>query len=234
MSFGWSVGDIIAGLEVAIRIASALQDSGGAAEKYRQTTTYLLSLSTVIHQLHPPPPGLLAIAPDVQSVHSALQAFHSKLSAKFEKSLGQNPSGWVARVRTSPRKVEYALFMEKQVEALRVKLDVPLKAINLALGIATHKQGRDNAEVGNETLEGVVDLKSALPELEKAVLAGVEDIVMASEQRKEGERTYTAVGEWCRAVPVADTFHSHLREMAASSWKVAGVVDYGDSRVWED
>ncbi|KFZ17231.1 hypothetical protein V502_04663 [Pseudogymnoascus sp. VKM F-4520 (FW-2644)] len=221
MSFGWSVGDLIAGLEVAIRIASALQDSGGAADKYRQTTTYLLSLSTVVHQLHPPPPGLLAIAPDVQSVHAALQAFHSKLSAKFEKSLGSSASDWVARVRSSPRKVEYALFMEKQVEALRVKLDVPLKAINLALSISIHKQGRENGEVGKEALEGVVDLKSALPGLEKAVLAGVQDIVLASAQasakRGEAERTYTAVGEWCRAVPVADTFHSHLREMAASS-----------------
>ncbi|KFY44645.1 hypothetical protein V494_01385 [Pseudogymnoascus sp. VKM F-4513 (FW-928)] len=217
MSFGWSVGDLIAGLEVAIRIASALQDAGGAAEKYRQTTTYLLSLSTVLYQLHPPPPGLLAIAPDVQSVHSALQAFHSKLSAKFEKSLGRTPSDWVTRVRTSPRKVEYALFMEKQVEALRIKLDVPLKAINLALGIAIHKQGADNAEVSKETLGGIVDIKSALPGLEKAVLAGVEDIIVATAQRGEADRQYTAVGKWCRAVPVADTFHSHLREMAASS-----------------
>ena len=188
-------------------IANALQDSGGAAEKYRQTTTYLLSLSTVLHQLHPPPPGLLAIAPDVQSVHSALQAFHTKLSTKFEKSLGGTPSNWVARVRSSPRKVEYALFMEKQVEALRIKLDVPLKAINLALSIAIHKQGRENGEVGKETLGEVVDLKSALPGLEKAILAGVEDIVVASAQRQETDRTYAAVGKWCRAVPVADTFH---------------------------
>ncbi|OBT62384.1 hypothetical protein VE03_08439 [Pseudogymnoascus sp. 23342-1-I1] len=218
MSFGWSVGDLIAGLELAIRIAAALQDTGGAASKYRQTTTYLLSLSTVIHQLHPPPPGLLAIAPDVQSVHSALQAFHTKLTAKFEKRLGPTTStDWVARVRSSPRKVEYALFMEKQVEALRIRLDVPLKAINLALGIAMHKQGRENGEMGRETLEEVVDLKAALPVLEKAVLAGVTDIVVASAQREEAERAYTAVGEWCRAVPVADTFHSHLREMAASS-----------------
>ncbi|OBT84917.1 hypothetical protein VE02_06569 [Pseudogymnoascus sp. 03VT05] len=217
MSFGWSVGDLIAGLEVAIHIATALQDAGGAAEKYRQTTTYLLSLSTVLYQLHPPPPGLLAIAPDVKSVHSALQAFHSKLSTKFEKSLGSVPSDWVARVRSSPRKVEYALFMEKQVEALRIRLDVPLKAINLALGIAIHKQGRENGEVGRETLEEVVDIKAALPGLEKAVLAGVQDIVLASAQREEADRMYTNVGAWCRAVPVADTFHTHLREMAASS-----------------
>lgn len=217
MSFGWSVGDIIAGLEVAIRIASALQDSGGAADKYRQTTTYLLSLSTVVQELHPPPPSLLAIAPDVRSVHSALQAFHAKLSAKFEKSLGSTSADWVARVRSSPRKVEYALFMEKQVEALRIKLDVPLKAINLALGVAIHKQGRENVEVGRETLEGVVDLRSNLPGLEKAVLAGVKDIVVASAQSGEEERTFMAVGKWCRAVPVADTFHSHLREMAPSS-----------------
>ncbi|KFY46507.1 hypothetical protein V495_02433 [Pseudogymnoascus sp. VKM F-4514 (FW-929)] len=217
MSFGWSVGDLIAGLEVAIRIANALQDAGGAAEKYRQTTTYLLSLSTVLHQLHPPPPGLLAIGPDVQSVHSSLQAFHSKLSAKFEKSLGSASSDWVARIRSSPKKIEYALFMEKQVEALRIKLDVPLKAISLALGIATHKQSRENGKIGKETLGEVVDLKAALPGLEKTILAGVEDIVVASVQRDEVERTYTAVGEWCRAVPVADTFQSHLREMAASS-----------------
>ena len=153
----------------------------------------------------------------VQSVHSALQAFHTKLSTKFEKSLGGTPSNWVARVRSSPRKVEYALFMEKQVEALRIKLDVPLKAINLALSIAIHKQGRENGEVGKETLGEVVDLKSALPGLEKAILAGVEDIVVASAQRQETDRTYAAVGKWCRAVPVADTFHSHLREMATSS-----------------
>ncbi|KFY16115.1 hypothetical protein V492_01563 [Pseudogymnoascus sp. VKM F-4246] len=238
MSFGWSVGDLIAGLEVAIRIASALQDAGGAAEKYRQTTTYLLSLSTVLYQLHPPPPGLLAIAPDVQSVHSALQAFHSKLSAKFEKSLGRTPSDWVTRVRTSPRKVEYALFMEKQVEALRVKLDVPLKAINLALGIAIHKQGADNAEVSKETLGGIVDIKSALPGLEKAVLAGVEDIMVATAQRGKADRQYTAPpardgGEFMPVDIPARGVHAVARWRAGGG-PPAGVVDYGDPGVGED
>jgi ankyrin repeat protein/nucleoside-triphosphatase THEP1 len=222
MSFGWSAGDVVAGVQLLVKVAVALKDTGGSASKYRETSVYLLSLANVVQQLQDPSNDLIVVKEDALAVVASLREFHEKITSKFEKRLGKNAEkDWIGWLRSSPRKVEYGLFLTKQVNELRNRVDTPIKSISLALGLAIHKQNIVSAEVGAETQNLVQELKDSLPDLSLEILAGVEVIVQntindhISKQESAGK--YRSVGEWIKAIPVADTYRDILRGMDASS-----------------
>ena len=139
MSFGWSAGDIATAVELLIKVAVALNNSRGSVAKYQETSSYLVSLATILEQLKGFAGDLVTIQEDVQAVSVAVGDF-LKVHSRFERSLSNiGPKDWVSSLRKSPRKVQYAFTMESQVAELRNRIDTPLKSISLALGLEVHK-----------------------------------------------------------------------------------------------
>jgi hypothetical protein len=66
MSFGWSVGDVIASLKFLNNVRIALKDTGGAANYYQQDATFLASLSDTLGLLTQLPAGVIvtSLAPN--------------------------------------------------------------------------------------------------------------------------------------------------------------------------
>lgn len=52
MSFGWSVGDIVAALKLLHQITTALKDSGGASSEFQDVLSFLQTFSQTLQHLN--------------------------------------------------------------------------------------------------------------------------------------------------------------------------------------
>lgn len=121
-TFGFSVGDFIAAIELVAKVAGALQDTGGAAAQYQSLARDLINLQIAllkIGSLHVEDATSSATIAHDQTllVQQSVKDLLEKI-AKFDKSLGYQAKkkGW--RHETG-RKVEWALFQSREVSKLR-------------------------------------------------------------------------------------------------------------------
>ena len=96
MSFGWSVGDIVAALKLLHQVGVALKDSGGASSGFQDTYSFLQTLSRTLQHLNALQytsldPGL---AEDLREqcghIWMPLKAFLEDMKGRFEGRLGEN------------------------------------------------------------------------------------------------------------------------------------------------
>jgi hypothetical protein len=122
MSFGWSAGDIVAGVQLFVRIGKALKEAGGSKSKYQNAVDFIESVSRIIT-------GLQNIRDDypqlnwedgliIQSnvVMSAVKAFKDKTNIdKYEKSLGT--SSQRNKAQTIGREIQFELLLVKKLQS---------------------------------------------------------------------------------------------------------------------
>ncbi len=142
MSYGWSVGDLVAAINILIQIGAALSEANGALAKYHECSDYLESVAKVLSSLKAS--SLFETKADVEALLKPILAFYEKLKNRFEEALGRDrKKDWKSWLGRGPKKVQYALFVLDQVQELRSSIDSQLNAISLSLGLETFNFSRD-------------------------------------------------------------------------------------------
>lgn len=140
MSFGWSVGDILAAVGLLNKIRVALKDAGGASSGYQDEIAFLQSLVVTLRHLDslhlaPIDPEIAAtLQKHCLQVRKPLDAFLQNAQRRFAV-LG-NTTPW-ADVSSVHYKIRWELSTSKQVKGLREKISGNLDAIQIALSQQT-------------------------------------------------------------------------------------------------
>ncbi|KAK2604223.1 hypothetical protein N8I77_007170 [Diaporthe amygdali] len=143
MSFGWSAGDVIAGLQLLNQIRVALKDSGGSRSEYQDETAFLDNLSLTLRALGSVQPESLqpAVAEDIsrhaKHIGKAVDGFLRDVQSRFGSNLGRFPTAmrrgvWGASASTF-RKMQWAISTSKKVRALRDRISAELPSLQIIL-----------------------------------------------------------------------------------------------------
>src|ERR1700710_116722 len=93
-TFGWSVGDIVAGIRITVKVCEAFKESGGAASKYKQTVDFLDNLELTLEYLktyingNPTDIHASSISDQAEKIKGPLKHFQESIE-KYEKSLSE-------------------------------------------------------------------------------------------------------------------------------------------------
>lgn len=141
MSFGWSVGDLIAAINLLTKIGGALRDADGASFEYRDATNFLNTLRITLENLK----SLDTIPIDThkadnlrqqcEHIRVPLGAFLDGVNRRYEASLGS--SSQRSRLLSAPRKIQWALYTSKKIKQLQERVAIPMAAVNMLLGLQT-------------------------------------------------------------------------------------------------
>lgn len=136
--FGYSAGDFVVTLQLIAKVITAFKESGGASDEYRQLLDELETLLRLLQQLDAIQSteanrthvnGIKAVA---SGCRKPLQEFLDKTSRRYGSLLGggQKQRG----IATAVRKVQWAVFMDKNIIKLRGMIQANVINIDLLLG----------------------------------------------------------------------------------------------------
>lgn len=140
--FGFSVGDVLAGLHVVRKLVRVLNDAAGARAAYWRLIAGLLDLEEALagvdrllqqrQEAEGDPAQKMALGRVAGQCRVRIQTFLDK-HAKFQDSLGAGvgvrPSSW----RTSWHKIQWALCKDESIDELRTELAAHTTTLNLIL-----------------------------------------------------------------------------------------------------
>lgn len=135
--FGFSVGDVLAGLHVVRKLIRALNDTGGSRVAYQTLIAELLNLEDALRgvndlQVDPMQAAQkLALEQVAEQCQKTIEKFLAK-NAKFKDSLGARPSTMSAW-RSNFHKVQWALCKESEIDALRTEIAAHSTTLNIIL-----------------------------------------------------------------------------------------------------
>lgn len=148
--FGFSVGDVLAGLHVVQKLVRALNDAAGARAAYRRLIAGLLDLEEALAGVDRlqrqrgaggDPAQKMALGRVADQCRVRIQTFLDK-HAKFQDSLGVGAPGpsssslqllRAASWRTNWHKIQWALCKDEPIDELRTELAAHTTTLNLIL-----------------------------------------------------------------------------------------------------
>ena len=143
--FGFSVGDFIAGVNIAIDVIKACKDTGGASSQYERVLVEFETYLALLRKLQDPNvPTTAEINRLASSCEQPVQQFVTKIE-KHRRSLAKSagshdPVHHTARyLRTFPRKAQWAVVAKKTVEELRLGIGPNLSAIGLLIELESRR-----------------------------------------------------------------------------------------------
>ena len=140
-TFGFSIGDFIAVIQLAIEVYEACKETGGAQSKSKLVLVELRAYIALLQRLKGSQSEETKEINELVSIcHIPVQEFCAKMERKWEPC---NPSAtstnsikntlWSMKVFL--RKVDWALFDAKEVEKLKTQIAPPLSAIGRLLDL---------------------------------------------------------------------------------------------------
>jgi hypothetical protein len=135
-AFGWSVGDIVASIQLVAKIVVALKETGGAKSEYQESIEFLFGLEVTLQNLQTIAPVLLTrsqesiLQVEIEKIAKPISIFFGKVK-KLDTALGldSKKGSW----RAAPRKVQWAMQVLKEVKVLRDRISVPIASLNILL-----------------------------------------------------------------------------------------------------
>lgn len=138
-AFGFSVGDIIAGVKLLTQVISAFKETGGAKTAYGAELSFVTGLKATFEQLKKfvdrDPNGELPrdINKLLETISKPWQDFKDFLQ-DYEASLGE--ASTQSKLRKTPRTVQYTIkVISGKIDKLRQQISQPLQAINALLAL---------------------------------------------------------------------------------------------------
>jgi hypothetical protein len=136
MSFGWSAGDIVAAIQLVVKLAQSLEDSTGSSSQYREVIRELYALEKALvdaknlqleaEQHH----KQVALFGAALQCRETIDEFMQKIG-KYQPALRQGGSGsWV---KDALRKMQWSLCIQKDVDVFRASLNAHTSAIGIML-----------------------------------------------------------------------------------------------------
>lgn len=133
MSFGWSAGDVAAGLQLAFKIADALRASGGSVEQRDKAQSFLQTYQQAIYLVnecyveneYDAVGNVVKGDPQLGSAMDSLKSLHKRLEkrlnkyVKLEKQPDEDPVDWIAR---QVQKLAWAFFAQEKVQEIRAQI----------------------------------------------------------------------------------------------------------------
>ena len=135
--FGFSVGDFIGAIGLFVKVVSSLKDANGASTDYQQVTLQLNGLKRALIYLERLQPNahnadhINAIRCMAMRCKLPLQTFLDNVE-KYEKSLAAG--SFRRHGRSDVRKVQWGVFMEKEITKIRGIINAQVLSIELLLG----------------------------------------------------------------------------------------------------
>ena len=144
--FGFSVGDLIAGINLIIDVYNALRESGGAASDYQEHIAWLQQLVTVLETLKNSTPD--NVAQLARECERPLLNFLNNVRDKYDSSLRERSKLSTAKVL---RSLQWTFFKgaSKDAVKLRTAIGPQLQAIGLSLGLQTRSVQYDFLRLWN-------------------------------------------------------------------------------------
>lgn len=143
MSFGFSVGDFIAGANLAYQLLCTLPDSQGSSKEDQEVIQELGCVQqTFLHveQMHScnlfSKATLNAISYIINSSVEVMSNFFAR-TEKYRRSLSGNNGGHSSLYMDSWRKVGWSLFKKDELAGLRDTLQTRLTAISILVSTAS-------------------------------------------------------------------------------------------------
>ena len=140
-TFGFSVGDFIAGTKLLANILGAFKSAGGASSKYSSEVAFLVSLASTIQQLedylerHQSDDTSKGIVKLLQLIDKPLAEFKIFLD-KYTEALDAAGKDHESRFRKAHKTISFTLKdLSGKVEKLRRDIEQPLSAINTLLSL---------------------------------------------------------------------------------------------------
>jgi hypothetical protein len=140
-TFGFSVGDFVAGTKLIVSVCGAFKEAGGASSKYSAEVSFLGSLTATLRQLEEYTAATAdsSIAQDianlVQLINGPLGDFSTFLD-KYKASL--DTSSTKSKLMRVPKTISYTVKdIAGKVDKLRRQVEQPLQAINSLLSLQT-------------------------------------------------------------------------------------------------
>jgi hypothetical protein len=137
MSFGWSVGDIVAALQLLDKVVVALKDTGGASSHYQDVSAFLGVLTVTLQHLK----ALQAapLDPDIAKnleqlcaqIQGPLTSFRERIHLTFDRDLGSDSTR--PKFLTAGRKLKWAISTSKEVKDLEKKIGRNISVIGVVL-----------------------------------------------------------------------------------------------------
>lgn len=119
MSFGWSAGDVIAGIGVLIQVFAALDDSKGGKASYSELIRELTSLQNALDGIQMLGPGA-SLDQAVGNCRQCIDAFVARIE-KF-KGMDKDSSGSVwslDKFKKNVRAVQWAMCKTEEIDGFR-------------------------------------------------------------------------------------------------------------------
>ncbi|KAI1175817.1 hypothetical protein F4777DRAFT_297499 [Nemania sp. FL0916] len=182
MSFGFSVGDIIAGANLAHKLIRAMTETRGASIEYQEALAELCGIQQVFIQITQltrnemlPKSTLNALAQIIMPSMTIIADFLDRTKhyqTKLSREGGRLGSSWC--------KMGWALFRRDELQLLRDTLHARLSAINTLLAAANHLPSQSLPALPDsiaqfEVTENPIDYDNEFTDEAKAV-AYIEDI----------------------------------------------------------
>ena len=129
-AFGFSVGDFITRINLAIDVVNACRDTGRVSSQYEKTLVEFKAYLAILRRLQDPTVSTNAV---VNSLASSCEGPVNDFMAKVEKYKASLAKSTVSSMHTFPRKAQWALVAKKAVDELKSLIAVPLCAISVEL-----------------------------------------------------------------------------------------------------
>ncbi|PMD14458.1 hypothetical protein NA56DRAFT_664780 [Hyaloscypha hepaticicola] len=167
MSFGWSAGDLVAAVKLLYQIGSALRESGGASSDFRDTLSFLQTVSQTLKHLNllQTTPLEAQIAESLREqcdhIREPLSAFLKDVEKKFEPKIGFKSD--CKKILAAPRMVQWALFTSKKAKHLQHRIAVSMVSVDLLLSqqilLTTQKMPQDVLDQMSHTIDSSIDTR---------------------------------------------------------------------------
>jgi hypothetical protein len=142
MSFGWSAGDIFAAVRFILQVASALDEVDGAANDFREASSFLKTLSAALTPLEAftaldsKPAYKNDIEREVGAIKGPIEKFIEDVK-DMQKSLGVPQEGHFRHLRNIPSKLKWHFFTSKKALSLQKGVENHLKVIEMLMSRLT-------------------------------------------------------------------------------------------------
>ncbi|QKX57552.1 uncharacterized protein TRUGW13939_04669 [Talaromyces rugulosus] len=216
MSFGWSFGDLVDAIKVLVNVAASLKEIGGSKDHYQQDSAYLVYLASTLQYLADHDSDLPRASEGVDTLKQSVERFARRLGTKFGDSLGgetkSNGQPLINRLKNAPRMIQYGLFVSREVDELRRRIDIPLKNVIVGLGIDNNKIATQIHQTALQTHYVLDDLAISLSNLSANTLASEERAKLA-----QREHNISQVTHWLNPMPLEDIHHQLLVSLVHGS-----------------
>ena len=141
IGFGFSVGDVLAAIEVVATVCDALRSSGLANAEHQELLSQLSVLEAILHRINSLQPDdasqyeIIALRDTASMCLRTIDDFWNRAS-KYRNGLDvQSQSSSGLDVRNKWRRVKWAVFKKGDILAFRMNILAHVQALQLLLSI---------------------------------------------------------------------------------------------------